>query len=847
MKISQFVLLLTLVLTLIITSTVPSLSVGVKYKTAGIYVDSSGGQHAWKVNEAHTLLWDNEPYIPVGGAFVSRYLALGATEDNYASDVKALDTIKSKGITDIILKSTGPITSVDPAALQKMIDYLDANGFTYGIEMNDGPKEALRGYLISPNRYRLEGPTTDTSVTCDWPDVDSALYVIVEKMDNVVKAVGGAVVKDGKVTINLIEPLTSGQILIVYPHKSYKSVADGGMGDIWTGFSEYRDRVIAFFKNIKFGPGMRFFLEPFTSKMDFTGEMASFLPDSSGFRLGFEAYLTKRHFHEGALRASWGFIDDLDTIELAARLVPLWGGGRGVPYAYDRASAQMFQVDSGSQGFWRDAIDYRDSSAQAQMNNIANVLRKQVTDVPVVFKASKYHRVYANPFGMGGYDGLGAEAYGTGDAPIAKVAGPVYSLADESAKTTWFIVSATQTTSGKKTLVGYANEITMAVTLDFFREVGCKGFFIDSLQALPDDSRGNFSLLNDVQQLDWLNNFKNKIKSASLVDFKPDVVSYPVTPVTGAGVKRLMPNTWWLPSLKMGQTSYVGDGLAAYKILSEDLAYLWSTAGEKTITLKISGSTYPSIAFPIGKSIVKKKDGMFSITLTDTPTVLRGMDLSLVFPYESAETEIARLATMIPEVDKAGYDVSKARQGLESAQRVIKNGKPLTAYGMAQTSIQELLEGLGADVWLEGEQSVAHNFDGAYPLPGASSALVMLLDTNENPPLMPYSASYVFNVQSNSSYEIWIAGTPPSDSSPVSYTVDDVNWMPLAVADGKVENYAQGLSWYKIGATNLIPGRQNLRLRVDGKRAGDDKYYFAIDAIVFSPRGFTPNGVIKPY
>ena len=846
MKKSQL-LLLTLILTLVITSSIPGLCAAVKYKTSGIYVDSSAGQHAWKVNDAHTLLWDSEPYIPVGGAFVSRYLALGATEENYNADIKALDTIKSRGITDIILKSTGPITAVDPAAFQKIIDYLDANGFTYGIEMNDGPKEALSGYLVSPNRYRLEGPTTETTITCDWPDVDSALYVVVNKMDNAVKTVGGAVKRDGKISVHLAEPLVSGQILIVYPHKTYKSVADGGMGDIWTGFSEYRDRVLAFFKSVKLGPGMRFFLEPFTSKMDFTGEMGNFLPDSSGFRLGLEAYLTKKHSHEGALRASWGFIDDLETMELAARLVPLWGGGRGVPYAYDRASARLFQVDSGATGFWRDAIDYRDSSAQAQMNNIAGVLRKQVADVPIIFKSSKYHRIYANPFGMGGYDGLGAEAYGTGETPIAKVAGPVYSLTEESAKTSWFIVAATQTTSDKKTLIGYANETVMAAALDYFREVGCKGFFVDSLQALPEDTRGNFSLLNDVQQLDWLNNFKSKIKAASLVDYKPNVVNYPVSPATGAGVKRLMANTWWLPTLTMGQASYIGDGLAAYRIASEDGAYLWSTVGAKTITLKANGSTYPSVAFPSGKDITKKKDGMFSITLTDTPTVLRGMDLSLVFPYETAETEIARLAEMIPEVDKAGYDVKKARQGLESAQRVIKNGKPLIAYGIAQSAIQEMLAGLGADVWLEGEQSAVHNFDAPSPAPGASNALVLLLDTDANPPLMPYSASFVFNVQSNSSYEIWIAGSPPADSSPISYTVDDVNWMPLTPADNKVENYANGLSWYKIGATNLLPGRQTLRFRVDGKRTGDDRYYFAIDAVVFSPRGFKPNGVIKPY
>ena len=846
MKRNHLALVSILLLAFLVAAGAPSYGLGVKYKTSGIFVDGAGGQHPWSVNDAHTLLWGGAPYIPVGGAFASRYLALGATDENYAADVKALETIKSKGITDIILKSTGPITSVDPAALQKMIDYLDANGFTYGIEMDDGPKEALKGYLVSPNRYRLEGPSNDTQIVCSWPDVDSALYVVVSKADNSIKAMGGAVSGDGKVIVNLSEPLAAGQILIVYPHKSYKAVADGGVGDIWTGFSEYRDRVLEFFKKVKFGPGLRFFLEPFTSKMDFTGEMTNFLPDSTGFRLGLEAFLTKKLVHEGAVRASWGVNDDLKSIEVAARLVPLWGGGRGVPYAYDRATADRYQIDTSVSGAWRDIIDYRDRSAQERMNTISDVLRKQVANVPVVFKSAKYHRVYSNPFGMSGYDGLGAEAYGTGDVPVAKVAGPLYALAEESAKTMWYIAAATQTSSGNKTLVGYANENALMVALDYLREVGCKGFFVDSLQALPDETRKNFGLINDPQQLGWLAGFKTRLAAASAAEFKPTVVSYPIAPVTGAGVKRLGPGTWWLPSLRTGQTSFIGDGLCAYTIAGEDKTYMWSTVGARTVSLKLSASESPTIEFPEGKAVTNKK-GFLTLTLTDTPIVLRGLDFSLAFPSETAEAEIGRLAALIPEADKAGIGVKGARDGLANAQNVLKNGKPLIAFGIAQSSLQELYTALGADLWIEGEGSPAHNFDGPSPAPGASKSLVLLLDSDDNPPLMPYSAAYTFDVGNSSSYEIWLAASSPTDSSPMSYSLDDATWNQITPADVKPQAYAHGLSWYKIGSTNLIPGKQMLKLRADGRRAGDNRYYFAIDAIVLSPKGFKPNGVMKPF
>jgi len=226
--------------------------------------------------------------------------------------------------------------------------------------------------------------------------------------------------------------------------------------------------------------------------------------------------------------------------------------------------------------------------------------------------------------------------------------------------------------------------------------------------------------------------------------------------------------------------------------------------------------------------------------------VLRGLDITLVFPYETADTEMSRLSEAIVQADKAGFSVKDARVGLDSAKTVINKGSPLTAYGIAQQNLLALLNVLGPDVWLEGEQSPANNFDGEYPMPGASNNLALVLDTDEEPPLAPYTASLVFDAPSNSSYEIWLAATAPSEGSKMSYSVEDTGWVPVT-ADGQAQDYAKGLAWYKIGVANLLPGRHTIKLRADGRRASDNRYYFAIDAMVLSPRGFKPDGVVKPY
>lgn len=830
MRHNRLLLLLSLVLASTICISIPGFTLGVKYRTSGAYVDGQGGQHQWNVNDAHTLIWDNNPYIPVGCVFTSKYLSNQSTEEDYQVDVKALESIKAGGVTDIILKSGGPITSTRPESLQKIIDYLNANGFAYGIEMDDGPKEGLRGCLVSPNRYRLEGPSDKTTIICNWPNVDSAIFVVVSKYDNAIRAKGGAVVKDGKVTVILSEPLTKDEILIVYPHITYKPESEGGIGDIWSGFGEYRDRVLAYFKGIKFGTGLRFFLESYTNNMDFNGEMVGFLPDSSGFRLGLEAYLNRKYKHEGGVNAAWAFNENLDNIETAARVIPMWISGRGVAYAYDRASAQMFPVDTAASRIWQDINDYRDNSIQEYMNTIADTIHKQVANVPVIFKSSSYARIYANPFGMGGFDGLGVQAYGTGDAPVISTVGPVYSLAEESGKATWFIAADMKPDAAAS---GYSSLSSLTGTLENLREIGCKGFFVDNIQS-------------SSEQLAWIKSFRDKISKAGCAEFKPDVIYYPNEPDTGAYVKRLARETWWLPTLGRGKTTYIGDGLFAYTILGEDRTYMWSGIGDKTITINQGAMGAPSIDFPNDAKLVMKK-GIFSVDLNDNPTVLRGLDINRAFPNETAEFEINRLTQLIPEADKSGLDVKKARGSLESARSVFKNNQSLISYGMAKEAIITLLDILGRDQWVEGELSAAQNFGQVTAMPGASSGLALVINTDNDAPLAPYTASYRFDTKTNSSYEIWVAGTTPSEGSALSWRIDDGVWTPLSSVDNKSIGYAADLAWYKIGAVNLFPSNHTITLRVDGRRSQDNRYYFAIDALVLSPRGFMPNGIIRSY
>ncbi len=183
---------------ILLSSCTWALGLGVKYKASGSFGEPSGAQHAWNITESHTLVWDGEPYIPVGSAFTPTSIDSGATEGRLRGGCEVPGGDEGQGDYGPLTQGQWSPHARRSRAWQKIISYLDANGFTYGIEMDDGPKQALSGYLISPSRYRLEGPRSDTRIYCNWPDVDSAIYAVVKSFDNTIKEQGGAVVRDGK-------------------------------------------------------------------------------------------------------------------------------------------------------------------------------------------------------------------------------------------------------------------------------------------------------------------------------------------------------------------------------------------------------------------------------------------------------------------------------------------------------------------------------------------------------------------------------------------------------------------------------------------------------------------------
>ena len=68
-------------------------TLGVKLASSGEFIDKDNNFYRWKIDGAYTLIWDGQPYIPVGGVLYPSYFSIIQTEENWQAVVAALETL----------------------------------------------------------------------------------------------------------------------------------------------------------------------------------------------------------------------------------------------------------------------------------------------------------------------------------------------------------------------------------------------------------------------------------------------------------------------------------------------------------------------------------------------------------------------------------------------------------------------------------------------------------------------------------------------------------------------------------------------------------------------------------
>jgi hypothetical protein len=852
--------------------------------SSGEFIDSQGVHHLWHVNSQHALLWGGRPWLPAGGVFQSKYLTGPATAENWASDQADLAKLKQHGIHSLVLVMSAeldPITGIPTEKLQKVLDYLDAQGFQYGISLCSFPRDPVEATIVNPALYRVAAPAAGAvNYFSSLSGLISARYYLVSQADGSILSSGSAAVVDAQTaSVTLGKGLGGpGTVLLLFPTRIFlpDSIEGAHLPDIWTQADAYRDNLLLYFGKIKFGSGLRFFLDPVVSGLGYYGDAdAGAIPDGPEYRFQFEAWLESKYGKSLAmLNNAWNVKNqDIFDFAAAARIIPLWYQSRGVQLFVDPASNKTFEANGLTSEYWDDVRQFRSDSMRSVMDELAIAIKNGIADVPVVYRWTRPSKMYVDTDKGAGYDGLLVSSLEHGSSLVSNAAGQALSETEQSSRSTWLLgeLSPPSLTAAS----GYMSQPIFNSDIKALRSVAVKGYFIDSFRRLDDATTGRVSLLDSPsEQLDWIHadDAGADLQADRIASFVPSILFYPLNiKLPETSIKQFDDGTWWLPSYRTGKVIDVGPGVSCYSMTQPTngtALVLWSPSGSVSeASFQLPKGT-PIVANTLNNVIVtiSLKKGVYTIPISKTPLLLRGVT-TLPLIANATALAMAESVTLIGEGTNQHIPMDVNSQRLYYIKNEILGNNDVahqqTAYPLLVALNNDLKRELDTNAWVEGESASQQTFGTVVASSSASGGAFLWQDTDHAPvsSSSPYEASYTLNVGAPGNYTVWASIAPGAPgtgaTSPISYSLDDGTKYDVSQPDSAGDAYGSVLDaaaathvgnfrWYRIGSLSLNPGIHQLNFYITGEAPVTKRYTLGIDAICLARGSFVPNGAQRP-
>jgi len=500
--------------------------------TTGCFIDKYGTPHYWHINKAHTLIWDGEQFIPAGGMFIY---------DRDWNLVKAqLDLLKRYGVKNIYLHLGvnqpyvwKDYSDDDYRFFQQTIDYLDANGFTYGIEFQALEAKGF-GYSY-PSGIVVDSVKSSGIVRVEAKEPRSGIYLVLDNKSGKPVDSGEAHVVDGKYLEAYVSVPKDADYRLVF--QADRAGPDNFVMYYWDEkYQNYVEKVREHYSKVKLGPGFRFVVDPLWNEMNTSHD---FIPSATAFAEEFAEWLEKRYGTVQKLNDAWKAIDgEWPTFTAAGSTISVErfedkNTGKLIQYAYSRSAKRFYTMDACSSQFNYDVREFIGRSLLRYCNHIADVF-KSMNNVPVIYKCfSDVDWWHINDTGLAsGHDGLGMESYGTGEPMLLSMAIHAFGECEQAHKTTWLIVTETgegnhqDVCLSRNKPIGYSDRLgTMYANFNALISAGAKGIYQYNMiggRVIQEPWSDNIS--RDPRQLEWLATYDRILANASkLVDYKPTV------------------------------------------------------------------------------------------------------------------------------------------------------------------------------------------------------------------------------------------------------------------------------------------------------------------------------------
>lgn len=534
----------------------------------GVFVDSSLIPHFWWVNQQATLFWDAQPYLPIGVSYCPTFLRDYSpdkeprNEANWQLLTDALRTLRSQGLLDMLIIPGRPLTEIPPSALQRTVDELECLGFRYGIELNAGPQQPLTGFWINngitlqdvapdldyttpPAAFPLAKDSTALFLALD-PDTHETLQTgttplpaepaLVVRQAHHPEGNRGA--EQRRFNFRLAGATTHATVFFA---PQVQLDASSSQQNLWEGFDSSVQQLSEYLSAIRFGPGLRFFIDPLRPGLSFS--FPSLLPNSQQFAQEYQQWLQQRFVTLESLDERWCLSgQQLTSFSEAASLVPMAIVGQ-TGFLVSTASLRPFRMDLSRSLWWLDWLDFRDQSVALKFSRLASAI-KQVVQVPVIVgqspPAAPYHVAWDQA--GSGIDGVAARTYAPSLPRAGTNAVAACASASQSAKTLWCLATLDLSSSPTPSLT---EEMPAEVPLsgpetvrDWVNLLSCgaKGLY---LAYQPPTEPTSTPQPAQPDALTWLADLRQRTNSAanSLAGYHP-------------------PLAYWLPSTRPEESNF---------------------------------------------------------------------------------------------------------------------------------------------------------------------------------------------------------------------------------------------------------------------------------------------------
>jgi hypothetical protein len=600
--------------------------------------------------------------------------------------------------------------------------------------------------------------------------------------------------------------------------------------NVWEGYDAWRDGVLQTLGKVRFGKGLRFFADPL-GRWTLPLEDDGIVPSSEMFRLGFEAFLSRKYQTLENLMSAWALSErNLESFADAARQLPLWRGQKGIPQLLDLQTGNLRRVEAARCAYWKDINQYRGEVLQEAVDRMAVVLKRHIADVPVLLSWQRFHPVYVSTQNQPGVDGLLVVTAEHGANLALKSMAPAMGQATESMRPTWLLAALAHDVKQ-----GYADRQTLYGEAETLAQAGSRGWFFRVTESTA-----------DATTLQWLLSFRQNAPARAEWQQPPKVLFFPHSASGICEIKRLPGEVWWLPSVRQGTIVNVGQNYRAYQLstLGGEQYVMWTVDRERPTSFRLNEPRAFTAQLPDGTPVkISGRGRNFSMRLPTIPVVFTNS--GTLFPVEAAEDAVNELARLIKLGESRRTDVGTARFRWQQARDNLRAGQVYTAYLLASEALNEIVQRLAQYLWMEAETADESNFDEIVEQPWASGGKVVRLQNFNDPPARGYFLRYRFAVKEEGNYTLWVA-CRPEGSSPLLWSIDDNAPQPPE-SGVLVGGYGEGFGWIRMGAVRLSPGFHTLELRVVN-RAGDTgkPYVQWCDVVLLTAENIIPQGTIKP-